>query len=424
MYYQASLLIILFYGQVQVTLQRTPSGSYVHGADQRIQNHHRNMSITIPDALTPSESPEASSSGSSTGEDWESGEFIINRPKQQRKITTKQATTKQAQQFKAKSSHIKITGNSNSLKKRLTNMRSEPDFCEALAKNVNLLRPTRQAVDSVENDYYSQICDNQLSVGSPCSQYLRSPDDWRSSCKVLVVAKPVESQAIGFKVDDKNVRIIASKKLPTTHTRHDLQSIDEPPTIKIAQSSTLPMHSHTASITAQSVDNVALPAAPPSNYSPLCSGIVGDHSNGSDVCVGGDSIAVHGHHIPLVMKSQFDEVVANIASQTADSSSTRNKPKHSSETSLKQRIFSKSTMSQTKSKMKKEQPTLTLSSDICAGGIDAATGGDAHTVAGRISNNNNNNNGNKRFTFRDFRQELQSVIRQNSSSKNTNNNFK
>lgn len=376
------------------------------------------MSITIPDAHTPSESPEASSSGSSTGEDWESGEFVIERPKQ-RKIknvkTNVIATTKQAQQFKAKSSHIKITGNSNSLKKRLTNMRSEPDFCEALAQNVNLLRPTRQAVDSVENDYYSQMCDNQLSVGSPCSQFLRSPDDWRSSCKVLVVAKPVESQSIGFKVDDKNVRIIASKKLPTTHTRHNLQSLDEPPMINVAQSSSLPMHSHFASITAQSVDSVA----PSSTYSPLCSDIVGEHSSGSD----GGGIDVHGHHIPMVIKPKLDEVVATMASQTADSTSTRNKPKQSvSQTSLKQRIFSKSTLSQTKSKFKTAQPSTALSTDISADGVDAATGD--HTVTGRISNNNNNNTSNKRFTFRDFRQELQSVIRQNSSSKSTNNNFK
>lgn len=305
------------------------------------------MSINIVDANTPSESPEASSSGSSTGEDWESGEFFIQRPKQRKNVKNKVktnviATTKQAQQFKAKSSHIKITGNSNSLKKQLTNMRSEPDFCEALAKNVNLLRPTRQALDSVENDYYSQICDNQLSVGSPCSQYLRSPDDWRSSCKVLVVAKPVESQSIGFKVDDKNVRKLESKN-PTTHRRHNLQSNDEPPTIKVTQSPSLPMHSHSASITAISVDTVAPPAVPPSNYSPLYS------------------------------------------------------------------------------KKKKVQPlpppASALSNDMCADGFHPITG-DEFRAIGRISNNNNNNNtSNKRFTFRDFRKELQSVIRQNSSSK-------
>lgn len=399
------------------------------------------MSISIPDAHTPSESPEASSSGSSTGEDWESGEFFITRTKK-RKISNKSKTVKtnviattKPQQFKAKSNHIKITNNSNSLKKRLTNMRSEPDFCETLAQNVNLLRPTRQASDSIENDYYSQICDNQLSVGSPCSQYMQSPDDWRSSsCKVLVVAKPVESQSIGFKVDDKNVRIIASKKPPqTTHTRPDLQSIDEPPKIKVAQSSSLPMHSHSASIAAISVDDVALPVAvPSSNYDPLCSSIVGDHhSNGSDVggvCVDGDSIDVHGLHIPLLMKPQFDEVVANVACQTADCTSTRNKLKHSSETSLKQRIFNKTTLSQTKTKTKKAQPlpSPALSHDICSDAVDAAaTSDDAHIVAGGISNNNNNNNtSNKRFTFRDFRHELQSVIRQNSSSKSTNNNFK
>ena len=285
------------------------------------------------DPHTPSESPEASSSGSSTGEEcWDSGElntssssssailpttttttntpptpssssttsfyttstFTIDssvRPKPQRKINTKQKVlviinTKQSQQLRAKnsSSNIKIANKSNNGTKKmrwLSNMGSDPDFREKLARSVNLLRTSRQSNDSLSDiDYYSTVCDNQLSFGSPCKSELytkhkeqqqkllqqqeqmhqrhehepetyisknssnndnNSSSDGTSSnynnisnndnkssastssshyinnnnsktnnndrkseildCRVLVVAKPIESQAIGFKVD-------------------------------------------------------------------------------------------------------------------------------------------------------------------------------------------------------------------------------
>lgn len=180
------------------------------------------------DAHTPSESPEASSSESSTGGDWESGEFktnelvVDNWPKQQRTVTfskqkklaisksntnksnsitatiaTSATTTTNTipaklshqHQFKSKSNSIKILNSNNNnsnnnlskanLKKMrwLSNMRSDPDFRETFINSVNIQTPAelclRQSNDSLDVDYYSTICDTQLSLGSP----YKSPSD-------------------------------------------------------------------------------------------------------------------------------------------------------------------------------------------------------------------------------------------------------
>lgn len=208
-----------------------------------ISNDQRTASMnSFADAHTPSESPEASSSESSTGGDWESGEFkssehvdwpkhrITSKPKL---VINKSNTAKQSQQFKAKSNNIKIVNNNKETVKKLrwlTNMRNDPDFRETLVRSVNI--QPRQSIDSLDMDYYSTICDNQLSVGSPCkspselllkNQALRnhnlmkkqqqkhfSQRSYSVDCNVLVVAKPVESQAIGFKIENNG---IASKKL-------------------------------------------------------------------------------------------------------------------------------------------------------------------------------------------------------------------
>lgn len=208
-----------------------------------ISNDQRTASMnSFADAHTPSESPEASSSESSTGGDWESGEFkssehvdwpkhrITSKPKL---VINKSNTAKQSQQFKAKSNNIKIVNNNKETVKKLrwlTNMRNDPDFRETLVRSVNI--QPRQSIDSLDMDYYSTICDNQLSVGSPCkspselllkNQALRNHNLMKkqhqkhfnqlnnsADCNVLVVAKPVESQAIGFKIENNG---IASKKL-------------------------------------------------------------------------------------------------------------------------------------------------------------------------------------------------------------------
>lgn len=134
------------------------------------------------DAHTPSESPEASSSESSTGGDWESGEFKTNEQvdwKSQRKLSKPKlsinklnATTPAKlshHQFKSKSSSVKLLNNNtreNVRKMRwLSNMRSDPDFRQTFVNSVNI--QARQSIDSLDKDYYSEICDNQLSVGSP-----------------------------------------------------------------------------------------------------------------------------------------------------------------------------------------------------------------------------------------------------------------
>lgn len=210
-----------------------------------ICNDQRTESMnSFADAHTPSESPEASSSESSTGGDWESGEFKtcehVDWPKQRitsksKLVINKSNTAKQSQQFKAKSSNIKIVNNNKETVKKLrwlTNMRNDPDFRETLVRSVNI--QPRQSIDSLDMDYYSTICDNQLSVGSPC----KSPSDLllknqtirnnlkkqqkqqqhtttattitktihdSADCNVLIVAKPVESQSIGFKVVNNGI---------------------------------------------------------------------------------------------------------------------------------------------------------------------------------------------------------------------------
>lgn len=83
-------------------------------------------------------------------------------------------------------------------------MQTNPDFRCALAKQLNFR--TRNSSECLDTDYYSAICDNQLSVGSPC----KSPSDLlkknvqtskTNDCQTLVVANPVQSKIIGFNVD-------------------------------------------------------------------------------------------------------------------------------------------------------------------------------------------------------------------------------
>lgn len=206
--------------------------------DRLHKNMHSKSMNSLQDAHTPSENTEASSSGSSSSDGWESGEFYtidehVERPKQ-RKINkiksskTNVATKPQPQQFKAKSNNIKIK-NTNGIRRRWlsSTMRSDPDFCE-IVNNVNI-RTRHSNENLLDVDYYSKLCDNQLSVGSPCkspSELLiksnrtqieaisnnRKPSN---ECDVLVVAKPIESQAIGFKVDDNQCFLTASEKLPS-----------------------------------------------------------------------------------------------------------------------------------------------------------------------------------------------------------------
>lgn len=83
-------------------------------------------------------------------------------------------------------------------------MQTNPGFRCELAKQLNFR--TRNSSECLDTDYYSAICDNQLSVGSPC----KSPSDLlkknlkttkTNDCQTLVVANPVQSKIIGFNVD-------------------------------------------------------------------------------------------------------------------------------------------------------------------------------------------------------------------------------
>lgn len=233
-----------------------------------------------------------------------------------------------APQFKAKSSNIRIadgtstTSTSNggvgsgalsatnvaSRKMRwMSNMRTDPDFRDAFARNVNVVvRPTmpRRAMRATpdddsqdEVDFYSAVCDTQLSVGtSPCkspqelmallaanrsgvigsgvrphrlgsggassfgasrrnsgggvdlsgsssnktSSWFSTGSDGRASssangnydgsannCKVLVVAKPVESQLIGFNV--VNTAGVGNETLRSVSASPAFATTPEPP---------------------------------------------------------------------------------------------------------------------------------------------------------------------------------------------------
>lgn len=303
-------------------------------ADSRclnIMNQRTSSMTSFVDAHTPSESPEASSSESSTGGDWESGEFKTNElvvehwPKQRKFSNSKLKNKKLAtfktnntntantaittstssipaklshqHQFKAKSNSIKIFNNTSNLSSNngsvnvninnnvhlsklntkklrwLWNMRSDPDFHETIVKTVNIQTPSelvsgRQSSDSLDMDYYSAICDNQLSVGSPykspsdrvptmLSDQMKSRSRTNSFTKryqhnsrlyvpqmqanrrftpleqdqidsiesstfgtetVLVVAKPIESQSIGFNVVDTTTITSTSTTVITTTT--------------------------------------------------------------------------------------------------------------------------------------------------------------------------------------------------------------
>lgn len=80
----------------------------------------------------------------------------------------------QRKKFKAKTGNVKVVSHTNPIigkkMKWLANMKSDPDFRETLNKNVHFrstgMSPGRNSNDSL--DYYSSICDKQLSFGSPC----------------------------------------------------------------------------------------------------------------------------------------------------------------------------------------------------------------------------------------------------------------
>lgn len=223
--------------QVQLVLERFPNMPAIGDEDRLHKNMHSKSMNSLQDAHTPSENTEASSSGSSSSDGWESGEFYtideqVERPKQ-RKINkiksskTNVIATKQPQQFKAKSNNIKIKS-TNGIRRRWlsSTMRSDPDFCE-IVNNVNF-RIRHSNDNLLDVDYYSKLCDNQLSVGSPCKspselliksnpnqiESISNNQKQSNECNVLVVAKPIESQAIGFKVDDNHC-FLASEKLPS-----------------------------------------------------------------------------------------------------------------------------------------------------------------------------------------------------------------
>uniref|UniRef100_A0A336LPS5 Phosphatidylinositol 3,4,5-trisphosphate 3-phosphatase and dual-specificity protein phosphatase PTEN n=1 Tax=Culicoides sonorensis TaxID=179676 RepID=A0A336LPS5_CULSO len=110
----------------------------------------------------------------------------------------------QRKKFKAKTD-ITVSGKKI---RWLANMKSDPDFRETLNKNVHFrpsagLSPVRTSNDSLNSDYYSSICDKQLSFGSPA----KSPSELtrlarvqesthKTECSDIVVANKKKTPPI------------------------------------------------------------------------------------------------------------------------------------------------------------------------------------------------------------------------------------
>lgn len=120
---------------------------------------------------------------------------------QSQSLTSASPPTKilsQRKKFKAKSGGGPVTTSTGKKIRWLANMKSDPDFRETLNKNVHFratgLSPIRTSNDSLNSDYYSSICDKQLSFGSPA----KSPSDLirlskvhehrRQECPDIVIA--------------------------------------------------------------------------------------------------------------------------------------------------------------------------------------------------------------------------------------------
>lgn len=111
-------------------------------------------------------------------------------------------------------------------------MQTNPDFRCALAKQLNFR--TRNSSECLDTDYYSAICDNQLSVGSPC----KSPSDLlkkniqttkSNDCQTLVVANPIQSKIIGFNVEQQqncstNSDLSKLKTIESNNCHHDTKN--------------------------------------------------------------------------------------------------------------------------------------------------------------------------------------------------------
>lgn len=107
----------------------------------------------------------------------------------------------QRKKFKAK-----VTNSNPTIDQKmrwLANMRSDPDFAETLKSNVQFRSPSSN--DSLNSDYYSSMCDKQLSFGSPC----KSPGELvrmavvaenaaADDCSDIVVATKTPQLETGF----------------------------------------------------------------------------------------------------------------------------------------------------------------------------------------------------------------------------------
>lgn len=216
----------------------------------------RTLVTNVQDMHTPSESNSetlsSSEQSSSSGEEWESGELLSSEQKfdsTSDKSTTAAATTAIAVGCSGKKHHTNPNtvpatydddhnpyysddnyyygsslGNTRSLSQRkkfkatkvptstnpimeqkmrwLANMRSDPDFAETLKSNVQFRSPNSN--DSLNSDYYSSICDKQLSFGSPCKspgelvRMASVAENVTDECSDIVVASKPPQVATGF----------------------------------------------------------------------------------------------------------------------------------------------------------------------------------------------------------------------------------
>lgn len=201
------------YQQQQLNIiNTTPAG----GLYQLTNNNRKKLGLSSSTSGTSTLSTSSSSSTMASTTTLQSTTTSLlpqTSPPQSNIINSfqKKAKNKSKQVFKSKSNSIKINNSNNhEFKKKLTTLRSDPDFMETLTRN---FRPRN---NSENFDYYSVICDKQLSYGSPCKLGNMFPpttnkdvDDHvdgsisSGDCK-LVIGKPIDKHSIGFHIKSEN----------------------------------------------------------------------------------------------------------------------------------------------------------------------------------------------------------------------------
>lgn len=384
------------------------------------------------DAHTPSESPDASSSESSTGGDWESGEFSKTNenvvwPKQRRVICSKRnfladksnftaststntttlstiATTaapsaaKLSQNhFKSKTNNIKTANNNNhnkdAMKKMrwLSNMRSDPDFRETFIKSV-IIQP-RQSFDSLDIDFPSPTKVDTLRSSKATNKtqnnlnnnaMLANPNDTINLNQTLIDAShethlvddtsiaPVdslESHQSAFGANDE-VDYCNSSLCLNSHADTESHSINEEPMRSIESK-------YSALDDAQ-------------NFKVCCSNVSKTTNSSSTIPAASSSLA-------------FVDIPSNSSEQILSVSTTKNV-----ESSQNKRLPTIKTKTKIEKGCQAQRVNLDADNGMSTPAFDSPSS---------LINITKRNSRYTPFTFREIRNELRAVMRQNSNQK-------